>query len=67
MSQPALSSKFLPLSAKAQKERDVRSALKSAELLAAPLSTKTFAQLTAAEKDTLLEVIALRLGLVKPT
>jgi len=67
MSQPALSSKSLPLSTKAQKERDARLAQKSADTLAAPLSAKTFAQLTAAEKDTLLEVIALRLGLVKPT
>lgn len=62
----AISSKALPPSAQVQKDRDFRAASLSSEALASPLASKTFSQLTAAEKDTLLEVIALRLGLVKP-
>lgn len=65
-SQPALSSKSLPLSPSSQREKDRRTASKASDDLASPLAAKTFSQLTAAEKDNLLEAIALRLSLVKP-
>jgi len=64
-SRKALCSKDIPHSADVLEARERNKAHISAEDLSATLRTKPFAQLTPAEKDSLLEAVALLLGLVK--
>lgn len=68
MARPAISRRAdIPLTEEELEEVEKRTAAVQAGAALATLGKKTFEQLSAQEKDDLLKIVALRLGLILPS